>query len=210
MNRTLVAATALAGCFFVPTRSGFSTVANLEISPPAEQVEAVLPEPEPLSVAEMLAAAVDACAGDMPAPEREDLARSVLVESQRHGYDPLFIQAMLEVESACDPEARGVKGSIGLIQLRPETARAVAAGAGMPWRGAAMLRESSTNIRLAVLYLSQLEERFSDPYLALAAYNLGPTKVAQLPPARARRSTYVRKVLRRYHELLVSHTAHES
>ena len=42
--------------------------------------------------------------------------------------------------------------------------------------------------------------------LALAAYNLGPAKVAGLSTAAARRNVYVRKVLARYNRLLIERT----
>jgi soluble lytic murein transglycosylase-like protein len=67
------------------------------------------------------------------------------------------------------------------------------------------LRTPALNLHLGLRYLSQLEKRFRDPYLAIAAYNLGPTRVARMPRHRARRADYVRKVLARYETLLATH-----
>lgn len=199
MSVKIIAFALVVLCCLLPSSLGFAAGPALQIMPASTEAPATDD-----SVNTFLSEKIAACAVRMSSGERKRLVDAIITESERHGYDPLFVQAMLEVESECDPDARGPKGSMGLIQLRPATARAVAADVGLRWRGDSMLNDSAINIQLALYYLSQLEERFSDPYLALAAYNLGPTKVAQLPRARARRSTYVRKVLGRYHNLLVT------
>jgi soluble lytic murein transglycosylase-like protein len=68
-----------------------------------------------------------------------------------------------------------------------------------------MLTKPLFNVHLGLRYLTQLEKRFGDPYLAVAAYNVGPTRVARMPRHRARATGYVRKVLSRYEALLAQH-----
>jgi soluble lytic murein transglycosylase-like protein len=58
------------------------------------------------------------------------------------------------------------------------------------------------NVRLGVRYLWTLEEQFNDPQLAVAAYNLGPTRVARMNRQRARNAKYVQRVLGRYQDLV--------
>ena len=80
----------------------------------------------------------------------------------------------------------------------------------MPWEGARLLERPSVNVRLGLHYLYDLERRFRDPYVALAAYNLGPTRVARMVPAHARRARYVRRVVSRYENLLAQREAFRS
>lgn len=203
-RKAIIATTAVACCALLPTRLAL-TAAPLPPAPAPEPIATSITPDLPL-VESVLAHAIERCASEMSDDQQSTLFDAILRESRRYGYDPLFVQAMLEVESDCDPTALGPQGSMGLIQLRPETAREVAINAGLRWRGARSLRESGTNVRLALHYLASLESRFDDPYLALAAYNLGPAKAAGLSPARARRNVYVRKVLARYNRLLVYRT----
>jgi soluble lytic murein transglycosylase len=147
-------------------------------------------------------AAVSQCRKGMTESERWRIAGAIHQESTKYGYDPLFIAAMVEVESQCKPTARGPKGAVGLIQIRPATARAVAKESGIPWKGDASLHDAATNLRLGVRYLWSLERRFDDPHLAIAAYNLGPTRVAGMARHRARGARYVKRVLARYRALV--------
>ena len=158
--------------------------------------------PTPVSV---VFRAVSRCRPQLHVRERWHIAAVIHQESQRYGYDPLFVVAMAQVESACRPRARSEDGALGLIQVKPSTARDIAAGAGVRWRGAHMLAKPAFNVRLGLRYLTQLERQFQDPYVAIAAYNLGPQRVSRMPLHRARRSHYVRKVLSHYQLLVARH-----
>jgi soluble lytic murein transglycosylase-like protein len=147
-------------------------------------------------------AALSQCHMTMRESERWRIAGAIHHESTSYGYDPLFIAAMVQVESQCKPTARGTHGAVGLIQVRPETARAVAKEGGIPWKGEATLNDAATNLRLGVRYLWTLEQRFDDPRLAVAAYNLGPTRVARMARQRAQGAQYVKRVLARYKDLV--------
>jgi soluble lytic murein transglycosylase-like protein len=145
--------------------------------------------------------AVSSCAARLSERERWHLADTVHRESRRHGYDPLFVLAMIQVESGCSTTARGYRGGVGLTQMTLSTGRAVARAAGVPWRGAETLTRPAANVQLGVRYLSDLEELFGDLHVAVAAYNLGPTRVRRMPRHRARQARYVRKVMARYEGL---------
>lgn len=188
----LLAAIAVGGLNWLPVTS------EQPVSLPAPVARVASPT---VSV-ETIYAALEQCRKSTPEGERWRIAATLHQESRRYGYDPLFIAAMVEVESQCKATARGIHGAVGLIQIRPATARAVAAESGMPWKGDATLRDGVSNLRLGVRYLWTLEEQFDDPHLAIAAYNLGPTRVAGMARSRARGAQYVKRVLARYQDLV--------
>lgn len=145
--------------------------------------------------------ALSRCQAPLSESERWRLAGAIHQESQRHGYDPLFVMAIIQVESGCSPTARSGHGGVGLVQIKPSTARAVAKEAGLPWHGPETLTRPALNVQLALLYLAHLEEQFGDPYLAMVAFNKGPARVGHMSPQRARGARYVKKVMARYEDL---------
>lgn len=106
----------------------------------------------------------------------------------------LLAHSVAKVESGYRADAVSPKGARGLMQLMPETARALAADPDDP----------AENIEAGVRLLRDLLLRYrDDPYqlrLALAAYNAGPGAVARyggVPPYRETQS-YVERVLREF------------
>jgi len=163
--------------------------------------------PSPGHAVRAIAEALSKCQATLSDNQRWRIAGAIESEARRHGYDPLFVQALVEVESTCQPTARSARGALGLTQVQPATARALARDAGMPWQGAHTLLDPELNLRLGLLYLTQLYDRFGDMDLAMAAYNVGPERAAGMSRDRARRSHYVRKILARYEDLRASHNA---
>jgi hypothetical protein len=147
------------------------------------------------------------CRRSLPEHVRWHIAGAVHDQSRRYGYDPLFVVAMIMVESTCSPSARGPRGALGLIQVKPATAREIAGEAGVTWSDAAMLSRPSINLRIGLHYLSTLERRLNDPYLALAAYNMGPARISTMRRNEARRTRYVRRVVEHYELLLKRHVS---
>ena len=88
----------------------------------------------------------------------------------RYNIDTELVLRIIEAESGGDPRAVSPKGAQGLMQLMPETARAL--GVQDPF-------DPMQNIEGGVRYLSHLLQRFGDLRLALAAYNAGPRRVLQ-------------------------------
>jgi soluble lytic murein transglycosylase-like protein len=112
------------------------------------------------------------------AGEREALARTVMQESLRSGLPVELVLAVILVESSGNAFAVSNAGAMGLMQLRPSTAEAVAADIGLPWTGPALLFDPLANVQLGVAYLERLMARYGDVETALAAYNWGPTRIA--------------------------------
>lgn len=101
----------------------------------------------------------------------------------RHGVDPALVAIVVLVESGGNPGAESGGGALGLMQLMPATAQAVAQEQGHREHGVERLRDPAYNIDLGTAYLARQLDRFGDAapdeavWLAAAAYNAGPGRV---------------------------------
>ena len=110
-----------------------------------------------------------------------------------------MILAVIRIESTFDINARSHKGAIGLMQLMPATAREIAQELRIDWAGVDILRNPATNIEMGTFYLTKLINQFENLSVALAAYNHGPTRIANMEEAEADLPMgYSEKVLRYY------------
>ncbi len=100
-------------------------------------------------------------------------------EAARNALDPAWVAAEIRAESVFNPKARSGANAMGLMQVLPTTGAATARRLGLPWGGAASLYDSDTNIMLGTAYLRQMENKYGVPYVAIAAYNAGPTPTAR-------------------------------
>ncbi len=90
--------------------------------------------------------------------------------------EPAVADAIMRQESSFDPSVISGAGAVGLMQLLPETARRTAKKAGIPMGN---LFEPDANMALGTAYLAQEIANFGNCLpLAIAAYNAGPTNVA--------------------------------
>jgi soluble lytic murein transglycosylase len=98
-----------------------------------------------------------------------------------NGVDPYLIAALINAESGFRPSVVSAAGAVGLMQVKPSTAAAVARRAGITGEmTAAALSVPATNIRVGTRYLAYLIKRYDgDVELALAAYNAGLTNADQ-------------------------------
>ena len=107
------------------------------------------------------------------------LADAIYNESIAASIDPLLVASIVAVESSFQSAVISKVGAVGLMQLRPFVAEAVADQISVEWKGAATLQEPHINVRLGVEYYRALLVRFDgDPHVALTAYNYGPTRVS--------------------------------
>ncbi len=95
------------------------------------------------------------------------------------GLDPLFVAAVVREESSFYPGARSRAGARGLMQLMPDTARQIASGQRIQFGRGEILDDPASNLKLGSLFLSRLLKEFSEPRLAVAAYNAGPARVRE-------------------------------
>lgn len=114
----------------------------------------------------------------------------IKASSRRYALDPALVKAVIHAESRFDPLAVSPKGAIGLMQLRPVTAKEL--GIKDPFN-------PKHNIDGGVRYLKDLLDTFEgDQKLALAAYNAGPTQVHRhkgVPPFKDTKK-YIKQVIR--------------
>jgi soluble lytic murein transglycosylase-like protein len=137
----------------------------------------------------------------LPNRARGRIAAAMLRAECEFGIDAYLLLAVAERETRFDPEARGKRGSLGLLQIRPATAAEVAASLGLAPEGIDLL-DVRTNVRLAAAYLRHLRDRFGSWEATLVAYNAGPTRVRRLQRrGLTPTSSYARSVLTRFEAL---------
>jgi soluble lytic murein transglycosylase len=129
--------------------------------------------------------------------ELDQLARSIVEASERHGLDATLLLAIIHVESRFDPRAISQKGAKGLMQIRPVAVAALVEDERIPLLPPNTdLKDPLINVRLGASYLALLQEMFGDLRLSLAAYNQGPTRVRSRVAAREKISfAYADQVL---------------
>jgi len=99
-------------------------------------------------------------------------------ECRKQGVPPELAFAIIFHESKYKPWVVSNADAVGLMQLLPKTAEAVANRAGMGTLLRSDLMDPEINIRLGVMYLKQLMDEFGNrPLLIAAAYNAGPVTV---------------------------------
>lgn len=114
-----------------------------------------------------------------------------LIESvaSSHQVEPALVKAIVQAESAFDPNAISRSGALGLMQVLPETASRFSIED---------LSDPHQNLLAGVQYLKYLIELFDGNItMAVAAYNAGPSRVRRyrrVPPFSETRN-YLTKVM---------------
>jgi len=97
--------------------------------------------------------------------------------SESEGVRPSMIWAIMQRESAYDPAALSPSDAMGLMQVIPQTAQAIADELGERYTDG-MLFEPQHSIRYGGWYLGALLRKFGGQIpLAVVAYNAGPLAV---------------------------------
>ena len=131
-------------------------------------------------------------AAPMQAPDQtKDAATLVREAAFRAGLPPALVESVARVESNLRPDAVSIKGALGVMQLMPATARALAAD---PY-------DTAQNIDAGARLLRELLIKYEGNVVkALSAYNAGAGAVDRyrgMPPYAETRD-YVDKVIRAY------------
>ncbi|MBL8645103.1 MAG: lytic transglycosylase domain-containing protein, partial [Rhodospirillaceae bacterium] len=88
--------------------------------------------------------------------------------------------AIMRQESNFDPNAESPAGALGLMQLMPSTARAMARANKLTYNKPRLKTDPAYNVRLGSIYLNSLVRDFDGSYImAAAGYNAGPGRAKQ-------------------------------
>ena len=110
---------------------------------------------------------------------------TVVAAARTHGADPVLLVSLMRRESRFDPQARSAVGAVGLLQIMPYTAEALAdrAGVGDILTGAiddATLAEPGVNIAIAARLNADLLALFDGARLpTIASYNAGEDRAGE-------------------------------
>ena len=110
---------------------------------------------------------------------------AVVGSAQTHRADPVLLLSLMRRESRFDPAARSAVGAVGLLQVMPYTAEALAARAGVGHILSGdiddtTLMDPSVNIAISARLNADLLEMFDGNRLpVIAAYNAGEDHVAE-------------------------------
>ncbi len=104
----------------------------------------------------------------IPKPHLAGIPEYVQIAAKKSGLSPKLIEAVVHVESRGKVDAVSNAGAIGPMQLMPATAKMLHVN---PWN-------AKQNVIGGSEYLARLIKRFGSLWLALEAFNTGPTNVA--------------------------------
>jgi soluble lytic murein transglycosylase len=128
-----------------------------------------------------------------------NVSATILAESEKKGIDPLFVMAVIQTESQFDPSIVGKHGEIGLMQIKPETAKWIAEKEGIRWKGKNTLRNPAMNVKIGIAYMDFLRKNFDGAARHyVAAYNMGPTNVRRLASQSIQPREYPTRVMSNY------------
>ena len=127
------------------------------------------------------------------------VAKAILEESEKYGFDPIFLMAVIQNESSFNPKLKGGVGEIGLMQIKPDTAEWIAKRYKIKYSGAESLYDPEINVRIGAAFIYKLRNQFeSKSRLYLSAYNIGAKKVRRLVSGKKSPKIYVMAVMKRY------------
>lgn len=120
------------------------------------------------------------------------LARTIYENAIERGVEPGLLFGLIATESSFNPRARGMGGAMGLMQIKPSTARIYDRGVT-----AEQLMRPEVNVRLGTRHLLQEVEYFGNNWtLGLLAYNMGrPALNRALARGRLPRNSYATRIL---------------
>lgn len=138
------------------------------------------------------------------------VARALIDVANRYQMDPSFLMAVIQQESRFNPAAKGRHGEIGLMQVKPSTARwmvlRTSKVAPSIEKLETLLEDPVANIRYGAAYLAHLRTQFDgQKHLYISAYNMGPNAVRAKLKEGIKPRIYSTKVLALYNEFLTGY-----
>lgn len=124
---------------------------------------------------------VEASRGGISDRQASLLATEIERNARLYHFDPLLILAVVLTESGAQFRAVGhgasgtVSGALGVMQVQPATARAMAMALGKRPPTRNDLMDPTYNLSVGVAFLLQMVHRYGDLRLGIMAYNVGPT-----------------------------------
>jgi soluble lytic murein transglycosylase-like protein/TolA-binding protein len=105
---------------------------------------------------------------------------TILEKCRKYDVEPEIMIALIHQESGYNREAVSVANAIGLTQLLPEVAAEVARNLGIEYHGPEELKSNTDlSIELGVAHFSELQKKYKDYEISLAAYNAGEAKAKE-------------------------------
>ncbi len=127
-----------------------------------------------------------------------EISSIIMRESEKYGFDPIFLMAVIQNESSFNPRMKGGAGEIGLMQIKPDTAEWIAKTYKLSYKGAQSLYNPEINISIGAAFLNKLRTQFSNSNLYLSAYNAGAKRVRMMISEKNTPKIYASAVMKRY------------
>lgn len=124
----------------------------------------------------------------LSAGEVDKLLVAFLRASREHKIDLVLLLSVAAAESHFRATVVSNKGCIGIMQVKPSTARILGVDP-------AELTDPAVNIMAGAKYLRVLLDRYDDEELAISAYNAGPGRVKDRVPSITETRQYVAMVV---------------
>ena len=131
--------------------------------------------------------------------DAEELTETLLKVSREHGYDPVFLLAVIKTESKFDPNIIGSAGEIGLMQIKPDTAEWICKKKKIKWLGADKLKDPNYNVLVGAHYIEYLKKTLDSKSMRyINAYNMGINNLQRLPASVQKKHPYYGRVISNY------------
>ena len=131
--------------------------------------------------------------------DARELTDTLLKVSREHGYDPVFLLAVIKTESKFNPNSIGLAGEIGLMQIKPDTAAWICKKKKVKWLGADKLKDPSYNVLVGAHYFEYLKKTLDSKSMRyINAYNMGINNLQRLPSSVQKKHPYYGIVISNY------------
>jgi len=135
--------------------------------------------------------------------EKTSLGSVIWEESNRYGYDPIVLMALILTESSFRPQVSSHKGAKGLMQILPslgeQLSEEVGRAHGIETLSAEDLLDPEVNVKVGSYYLMKLILRFGNVKNAIKAYNEGPSDIQRrLRRGKPMPQVYYEKIRKNY------------